>query len=168
MTDNMDANIYFIDTSALVGIFRSYPGNLTDPVWERLEGLFLDNRMFSHRIVYDEITTDSKHPDLLSKRVTPLQPYFRPMSYEQAQLVSNIIKRFPGLIDPQQERDQAGPWLIAAAMLEQKQGSLFNQNKRVYVVSEESGSGPDKVPTVTRDLGLNPLNLSGLYQLINL
>jgi hypothetical protein len=164
MSDNTNSNIYFIDTSALVGIFRFYPVNLVDPIWEKVEELFLNDRMFSHQIVYDEVTTDSKRPDLLSKKITPLQKYFKPMSFEQAQSVSGILKRFPDLIDPNNEKDQAAPWLVAAAILEQNQLSLFNPNKKVYIVSEESESDPNKIPSVINSLGLGHLNLTSFFQ----
>lgn len=167
-TDNANGNIYFIDTSSLVAMFRTPSGDMFDRIWERVEELFSKGRILSHRVVYDEITTDSKRPDLLSKRITPLQAYFRPMSFEQAQVVSDIVKRFPALIDPKNEKDQADPWLIAAAVLEQKQYSLFNPDKTVYVVSEKSESDPDSIPSVCKGLGLGHLSLSGFYKLNNL
>jgi len=166
-TDNINSNIFFIDTGALVEIFRSNQVDLIDPIWEKLEELFLNDRMFSHRFVYDEITTDSKRPDLLSRKITPMQTYFKPVSFEQAQFVSNIIKKFPGLIDPNNEKEQADPWLIAAAILEQRQYSLFSPNKKVYVVSEESESDPNRIPSVAKNFDLDHLSLSGLYQLNN-
>lgn len=166
-TDDIISNIFFIDTSALIRVFRYYPVDLIDPIWEKLEELFLNDRMFSHQIVYDELTTDSKRPDLLSKRITPLQRNFKPMSFEQAQLVSDIIKKFPSLIDPKHEKEQADPWLIAAAILEQSQLSLFNPDKKVYIISEESEDNPNKIPSVSTDFGLIHLNLSSFYQINN-
>jgi hypothetical protein len=165
--DNTNSNIYFIDTSALVRIFRFSPDDLIESIWEKLEELFLNGMMFSHRFVYDEITTDSKKPDLLSKKIIPLQAYFKPVSFEQAQIVSNIIKSFPNLIDSKNEKDQADPWLIAAGILEHKQLSLFNPNKKIYIVSEESESKQNRIPTVSKSFGLDHLNLSSFYQLNN-
>jgi Domain of unknown function (DUF4411) len=166
-SDNTNSNIYFIDTSALVSVFRSNPVEVIDRSWEKLEELFLNGRMFSHQIVYDEITTDSKRPDLLSKKITPVQAYFKPMSFEQAQSVSNIIKKFPALIDPKNEKEQAHPWLIAAATLEQNQLSLFNPDKKVYIVSEQGESETNIIPSVCEGLGLGYLRLSDFYRLNN-
>ena len=165
--DSANSNIYFIDTSALVKMFRSNPADLVDRIWEKLEELFINGRMFSHQIVYDEITTDSKRPDLLSKKITPMQAYFKPMSFEQAQSVSYIIKKFPDLIDPKNEKEQADPWLIASAILEQNQLSLFNPDKRVYIVSEQGEFETNIIPSVCEDLGLDHLNLSDFYRLNN-
>jgi len=161
----MNSNIYFIDTSALVSMFRFHPNDLIDSIWEKVEELFLNGMMFSHRFVYDEITTDSKKPDMLSKKITPLQTYFKPVSFEQAQIVSNIIKRFPGLIDSNNEKDQADPWLIAAGILEQKQLSLFNPNKKIFIVSEVSESEENRIPSVSKSFGLSHLNLARFYRL---
>ena len=166
-SDNTNSNIYFIDTSALVSISRSNPAEAVDRIWDKLEELFLNGRMFSHQIVYDEITTDSKRPDLLSKKITPVQAYFKSMSFEQAQSVANIIKKFPDLIDPANEKEQAHPWLIAAATLEQNQLSLFNPDKKVYIVSEQGGSETNIIPSVCESLGLGHLNLSDFYRLNN-
>jgi len=166
-TDNINGNIYFIDTSSLAEMFRNPHADRLNRIWEKMEELFLNGRIFSHRLVYEEITTDSKRPDLLSKKITPLQAYFRPMSFEQAQLVSDVIKKYPALIDPKNEKEQAAPWLIAAAILEQRQYSLFNPDKMVYVVSEQSGSDPEGFPSIIKSLGLEHLNLSGFYQINN-
>lgn len=162
--ENTNSNIYFIDTGAFVKIFSSNPAEL-DRIWEKLEELFLNGRMFSHQIVYDEITTDSKRPDLLSKKITPMQAYFKPMSFEQAQSVSGIIKKFPDLIDPGNEKEEAGPWLIASAVQEQKQLSLFNPEKKVYIVSEQGESEANIIPSVCKSFGLGYLNLLGFFQL---
>jgi hypothetical protein len=166
-SENTNTNIYFIDTGALVKIFRSNPTELVERIWENLEELFVNGRLFSHQIVYDEITTDSKRPDLLSKKIAPMQAYFKVMSFEQAQLVSKIIKRFPEVIDLQNEKEQAAPWLIASAILEQKQLSLFNPDKKVYVVSEQGESEKDIIPPVCEDVGLGHLNLAVFYQINN-
>jgi hypothetical protein len=161
----MNGNIHFIDTSALVRIFRHHPNDLIDSIWEKVEELFLNGMMFSHRFVYDEITTDSKKPDLLSRKITPLQACFKPVSFEQVQIVSNIIKKFPNLIDSKSEKDQAAPWLIAAGILEQKQLSLFNPNKKIYIVSEEGESKKNSIPSVSESFGLGHLNLASFYQI---
>lgn len=167
MPDSASSNIYFIDTGALVRIFSAYPAGMADRIWEKLEELFLNGMMLSHQIVYDEITTDSKRPDPLSKKIAPMQAYFKPMSFEQAQSVSGIIKKFPYLIDPENEKEQAEPWLIASAILEQNQLSLFNPDKKVYLVSEQGEAGADKIPSVCEGLGLGHLNLSGLFRMNN-
>ncbi|MBN1626944.1 MAG: DUF4411 family protein [Deltaproteobacteria bacterium] len=165
--DNINGNIYFIDTSSLVEIFRDPQSHLIDQIWEKVEELFSKGRMFSHRFVYDEITTDSKRPDILSKKITPLQAYFLPVSSEQAQLVSDIIRKFPALIDPENEKEQSAPWLIAEAILEQRQYSLFNPDKMVYIVSELNGSDLEGIFSISKSLGLGHLDLSGFYRLYN-
>jgi hypothetical protein len=164
-TDNPDSNIYFIDAGALVTIFRAYPGDLLEPVWGPMEEMFQKGRMFSHRFVYDEIATDAKRPDLLSKKIAPLQACFRPATFEQAQIVSNIIKRFPGLIDPKNEKEQAEPWLIAAGVLEQRQLSLFNPNKKIHIVSEDGRTDVNRISSACMGYGLGHLTLSGLFEI---
>jgi hypothetical protein len=167
LNKNTDNFIFFIDTSAFIRIFRFYPKDLIDPIWDKLNELFLNGKMFSHRFVYDEITISSKKQDLLTKKVKPLRKYFRIMNIEQAEIVSNIIKKFPNLIDFRNEKEQADPWLIAIALLEQTQSTLFNINKKVYIVSEESESKLNRIPAVSKYFNLNHLNLSDFYKLNN-
>ncbi len=161
----VSSNIFFIDTSGLVRIFRFYPVDLIDPIWDELKELFIKEKLFSHRFVYDEITTNSKKPDLLSVRIKPFRQYFRNISIEQAKIVSRIIQKFPGLIDPKNEKEQADPWLIAESIIEQNQLSIFSRNKKVFVVSEESEYRSNRIPQVCNHFGISHLNLSNFYQL---
>jgi len=167
MAADNTSDIYFIDTSALVTLFRDYHHDLIDSIWEKIEGLFRSGRMYSHRLVYDEITWDSKRPDLPSKKITPLQAYFKPVTFEQAQIVSNIVKRFPGFIDIKSEKEESRPWLIAAGILEQRQLSLFNPDKTVFIVTEESELDRNGVPTATKGFGLSHLNLNEFIRINN-
>jgi len=160
-------NIFYIDTSALVRIFRFYPSDLVEAIWDKLYDLFNSNILFSHSLVYDEITTNSKQQDLLSKKIKPIKKYFLPMNFEQAKLVAKIINDFPNLIDATNEKEQADPWIIALAILEQNQLNLFNPNKKVFIISEESTSKQNRIPAVSRNFGLNHLNLTEFYRLNN-
>lgn len=161
-----ETNLFCIDTSALVRIFRFYPLELVKQIWASLENLFNEERMISHFLVYEEITTRSKEQDFLSKCVTPLRPFFKGMNFNQALIVSKIVKEFPGLIDPHKERDEADPWLIALAIEEKKQLNLFNPSKKLYLVSAESERKPFKIPAVCKNYGINHINLDEFYQMM--
>ena len=155
---------YFIDTSALIRIFRFYPEDLREPIWNKLESMFKSGQLVSHRLVYDEITTTSKNPDVLSEKVKPLKEHFKTLKYGQSILVSDIVKKFPGLIDPSREKEQADPWLIAIAIEDKKEDS----DTEIYVVSEESETKPNKIPAVCAHYGIKHLSLEKFYKDIGL
>lgn len=165
MSKMEETNLFCIDTSAFVRIFRFYPLGLVKQIWESLENLFHEERMISHILVYEEITTSSKEQDFLSKCVTPLRPFFKGMNFNQLLMVSKIVKEFPGLIDPYKERNEADPWLIALAIEEKKQLDLFNPSKELYLVSEENERKPFKIPAVCEHYGINHINLNGFYEM---
>jgi hypothetical protein len=163
---NLEHALFCIDASALIRIFRFYPKDLIMPIWKKLEDLFKKGQLFSHRLVYEELTTDSKEPDLLSKCIKPLRNSFRTMQFDQAKLVSKIVSKFPGLIDSSREKDQADPWLVALGIEEQKRVDLFNPKKKVYIISEESESKPNRIPAVCKHYGIEHLNLERFYRLM--
>jgi len=158
-------NLFCIDTSAFVRIFRFYPQGLVKQIWDNLKNLFYEEKMISHILVYEEITTSSKKQDFLSQCVTPLRSFFKGMNFNQVVMVSKIVKKFPGLIEPNKERDEADPWLIALAIEQKKQLDLFNPSKELYLVSEESERKPSKIPAVCKHYGINHINLEGFYKM---
>ena len=82
----------------------------------------------------------------------------------QLQYVSQIISKFPNLIDSDREKDQADPWLIALAIEEQSKLELFNPKQKLVVVNEESKAKPQRIPDVCNYYGLKSLNLLELFK----
>ena len=153
---------FYIDTSALIRIFRFYPGDLSEQIWKKLNEMFISRQMRSHRFVYEEITTTSKNPDALTRKVLPLRDYFETIKYSQTLITSDIIKNFPGLIDPNNEKEQADPWLIAIALEEKK----CNFDEAIYVVSEESEIKQNRIPAVCRHYEIEHINLDSFFKKI--
>lgn len=155
---------YYIDSSALIRIFRFYPAQLRTQIWDKLANMFNSGELVSHRLVYDEITTNSKNQDMLSKSITPYRDSFQTLQFEQSIIVRDIIMKFPALIDPSREKDQADPWLIALVVLNKN----LNPNQKYFIVSEESESKPNKIPSVCRHYKIEHLNLENFYNRIGL
>jgi len=130
-----DRTLFYIDTSALIRVFRFYPKELVKSMWKRLEKLFTSGIMISHIFVYEEITTEAKNSDFLSKCITPLRSCFKRTTFTQANLVKKIIEEFPGIIDVQKEKNQADPWLIALAIERKGELDLFSSSKKLYLVN---------------------------------
>jgi hypothetical protein len=160
-----DRTLFYIDTSALIRVFRFYPKELVKSMWKRLEKLFTSGIMISHIFVYEEITTEAKNSDFLSKCITPLRSCFKRTTFTQANLVKKIIEEFPGIIDVQKEKNQADPWLIALAIERKGELDLFSSSKKLYLVSEESEIKPFRIPAVCKKYGINHINLEGFYKM---
>ena len=165
MTDTSKKQIYFIDTSALITIFRFYPEELKEPIWAKLKDMFETGQLISHRLVYEEITIGSKNPDLLSVKVIPLREYFLTQQYSQALIVSEIVFRFPQLIDATREKEQADPWLISIAV-ERQQGSEDKED--VFLVSEESEQKKGKIPDACKHFNIEHINLDKFFKKIRI
>ena len=120
--DKINGNIYFIDTSSLVEMFRNLQIDRIDRVWEKVEELFLKGRIFSHRFVYDEITIKKciQLPILASKigvttdelvdlnpelrfKVTPESEYCLKLPKNKGEIVLASIEEIPKWVPPNPE-----------------------------------------------------------------
>ncbi len=142
--------IYCFDASVFIALNRV---NLYIPIpdiWNELDKLFLSGRLISHEYVYDEFNPGSKNPDFLAKWIKDRKRYFVGTTEKQFQLVERILGRFDRLIDPEKEKNQADPWIIALAIEKNQEVTLFGQNKEYYVISREKIRSSTKIPAVCR------------------
>lgn len=164
MSESIENVIFCIDSSSFIHLHRFYPPNFSKDIWSEFETLFDQNKIISHIIVFEELTTGSKNKDDLTKWIIPKRKYFKDYSLIQLHYVSQIINKFPNLIESDREKDQADPWLIALAIEEQLQMKLFNPKQKVVVVNEESKNKLQKIPDVCNHYGLENLNLLELFK----
>ena len=164
MSESIENVIFCIDSSSFIHLHRFYPPNFSKDIWSEFETLFDQNKIISHIIVFEELTTSSKNKDDLTKWIIPKRKYFKDYSLIQLHYVSQIINKFPNLIESDREKDQADPWLIALAIEEQLQMKLFNPKQKVVVVNEESKNKLQKIPDVCNHYGLENLNLLELFK----
>jgi hypothetical protein len=162
---NQNENLVFcFDTSAFVDINR-YLVRLVPQLYSELDKLFNNGRIISHRIVFEEITTHSKRPDSLSKWIRPKEAFFKDFSFQQALLVSEIVRKFPTLIHCNKEKDDADPWLIALVIEQRSRPpDLFSGLRDFAIVSTESSFAPDRLPAVCKDYSIKPLDLPGFFE----
>lgn len=164
MSESIENVIFCIDSSSFIRLHRFYPPDFSKDIWSEFETLFDQDKIISHIIVFEEITTSSKNKDDLTKWIIPKRKYFKDYSSIQLHYVSQIINKFPNLIEFDREKDQADPWLIALAIEEQLQMKLFNPKQKVVVVNEESKNKLQKIPDVCNHYGLENLNLLELFK----
>lgn len=141
---------------------RFYPQSLVQGLWTKLDDLFNENKVISHEIVFNEICHDEKKLDELGKWVKPKERYFKRVTQRQTELLLDILKNFPKLIDHKSTKDQADPWLIAL-LLEERE-LLQNQGKNFLMVCNESKNSPDKIPAACKHYSIQVLGLTEFIQ----
>lgn len=166
MNNDSNETIFCFDSSALITLHNYYWTDILDDILEELETLFSNGRIVSHKLVFDELTTNARNPDDLSRWISQKRQYFKNMTGEQAKYVASIIKEFPKLIDPNQEKDQADPWLIAQILEDRSHPQLgfFGSNRELIVVSQESEKSPQKIPAVCKRYDIQHFNLKEFFK----
>jgi hypothetical protein len=156
---NKEEIIFCMDSSALIDLHKFYGQKRYPELWIELDGLCDKKRIISHRIVYDELFSRAERPSDLSKWVASKRDNFFNITFIQAVHVSDIISKFPRLIDPYSQKDQADPWLIALVLEHRIKPSLFDVQNTIAVVSQEDNVNPSKIPAVCRHYEIQHLNL---------
>lgn len=161
--------IYCFDTSAFVTLSRTNENIIELPktLWEHLEAMMESGEIISHRIVFDEISSNAKNPDFITKWVTDKKDCFLIRTDAQIAEIPKIVKKFPGLIDHTYEREQADPWLIALAIEKSKDNNLFEICVSV-VVSQENPNSSKKIPAVCKAFNIKHLSLRNFFDEIGL
>lgn len=154
---------FCIDSSALIDLHKYYGQQLLPELWTELGGLFDGGQVISHRIVFDELTTNAGRPSDLSKWVKARRKCFIDMTAIQMQFVADIVKKFPQLIDPKQEKDQADPWIIALVLERTTQRQMFTASNNIAVVSQENPLSSIKIPAVCKHYDLGHLSLTEFF-----
>ena len=115
MSTPKPARVYIFDASVFINLHlidtRTF--ELPQEIWDKLDELMLEGRIISHRYVYDEVVTTSDNPDKVSKWLQPRKSHFYLPTARQVEVMANVVNAFPKLIDPNNEKDQADPYLVA-------------------------------------------------------
>lgn len=138
---------YSLDTSAILQISKMYPADqfpdLFSKVWEKIERAAEDGLIIVIDKVYNELSRkdDFSHKWLLARKKEIVVVCDNSVVIK----ASNIIQDFPKLIDPDSEHEQADPYIIAHALI----------NNYVVVTAETKAHTPiqsnrkkDKIPNV--------------------
>jgi hypothetical protein len=126
---------YCIDTSALLdGWVRWYPPDTFHTLWRNIEALIEQAAIVAPEEVLMELSKKDDDVHKWAKRNKAM--FLAPI--EDIQIAtSEVLGRFPRLVDSRKDRSQADPFVIAAA--------------RVYdliVVTEEKRPGTEDRPTI--------------------
>ena len=160
--------IFCIDASAFITMHRFYPMRIMPDLWTYLEDMFDQKEILSHQIVFDEIVPKNGRKDELAQWLIKFRDNFIPKSEQQINLISDILKNFPKLIDIESEKDQADPWLVAMLIELNEQNRMFKDQLNYVMVTTESENSQYKLPAACIHYGIIHKNLFEFFEANNL
>lgn len=145
---------YIIDASSLIKSMKiSYPPEVFDSLWDKVS-LAMDNgQILSCEAVLLEL---EKGDDAVSKWAKKRKKYFMPVTSAEALKVSEILAKFPKLVDASLGSESADPYLIAKAFV-----SGVDKYK---VVTEESPTKLNRIPIVGSAFGVVSINFISMVK----
>jgi len=157
----MTNNVYIIDTSSLVRLNRNNPIDVFPSIWEKLKFLADNSRLIAPREVLNEIKTND---DMLSKWAKNQKKMFKEPTQRQIEIVQEILKDFPALIDTERKFD-ADPWVIALAieLSSSSQKTLFTI-KRIVVTEEKLRENRVRIPFVCNKKSIEAIDVVELFR----
>ena len=125
---NYDQIIYSLDTSALIAAFHErYPIGNFPALWCRIEELIKNDRLKMSQIAFEEAMRDTEIKLWCDQN--QLKPDFQVAIDESVQdKVSEILLKFPRLVDNRTGKSGADPWVIALAMITQNSVVVTEEN----------------------------------------
>lgn len=145
---------YCIDTNALIDLWRRfYPPDIFTSLWKKIENLISQGELIAPREVFSEL---EKQDDELFKWVKKHKKMFKDLDNEQMNLMREIERHFPNLIDARKETPDADPFVIALAI----------SKGWTVITSEKSASpgGPPKIPDVCENYNVKCISLIEFFR----
>ena len=146
--------IFCFDTSALLDAWtRSYPVDVFPQLWHAIEDLIASGRAIAPEEVRVEL---AKKDDSILKWAKKQRGLFVDLDDAQQVSVSEILSRFPKLIDTRRGRSGADPFVIALARV-----------RGAVVVTGENDDGSannPKIPTVCTAFGVRAIKPLGFIR----
>ncbi len=157
----MTSNHYIIDTSSLVKLNRENPLDVYPSVWKKLETLATADRLIAPREVFNEI---NQNDDQLGNWAKKQRKMFKQPTSRQIELVQQILKNHPALIDADRKYD-ADPWVIALAieMSTNSQTTLF-QIKRIVVTEEKLRGNKENIPFISNEMSIEAIDVITMFR----
>ncbi|OGX04206.1 MAG: hypothetical protein A3G87_01445 [Omnitrophica bacterium RIFCSPLOWO2_12_FULL_50_11] len=158
MTDSVEKASYSVDTSAFLDWqLRYYPADVFFSLLDKIDGLLKEKRIFAPALVKEEI--EASGGANLAKWAKSHSGLFVPLDevLAAAQAVQN---RFPGLMDPKAEYEEADAYVIGLA---QVRGAVVITGE-TSVAEKSRPKRSHYIPDVCRELGISCFNFLGLMR----
>lgn len=145
---------YCCDTSAIVELYDSYPPDIFSKLWKNFESLISNGYLHAVSEVYLELSSIDDYLFNWSKKYKSM---FRDLDNQQIIKVTEVLRKFPNLLDYNKTNADADPFIISHALCE---------NCKVVTMEKHS---PDnarriKIPNVCDYYGIEYIDLKGLFR----
>jgi hypothetical protein len=142
--------IYCVDTSSLIAAWQErYPIDNFPKFWDRVDGLVKEKRLVSPVEVFLE--TENRSDELHGWLKARKADIFFELDDAVQRAATNVLMRFPRLVEDKKLSTSADPFVIALALV-----------RGVPVVTEEKLTGSDRkphIPDVCAAFGVECKNL---------
>ena len=155
--------VYIFDASVFITLHRIDMDSIRLPqsVWDKLDSLLVAGTIISHRFVFEEVVRDSEKPDKISLWLKPRKGYFETTNEKPyLDMVKAVLLKFPKLIDIDNEKNQADPWLVAMGVNK----GLEHSDAEYIVVTQENKAKQTKIPAACRDFGVKSISLADFFE----
>jgi Domain of unknown function (DUF4411) len=146
------AVIYCADTSALIDMKNTYPMDTFRTLWTKVKALVEAGRLIAPPQVLEEL---ERGDDELTDWAQDNRAMFRGSTQELVDKTKEVLARYPALVDPNKEHEDADPYVVALAALENVgQMSLLEPTKCVVLTQEHRRIGKSRIPHAAAGFGL--------------
>lgn len=150
-------NRYCLDTSSLInGWHKHYSVRVFPGVWESLELLLVQRRVFSCIEVWNELSV--QRDDLFEWAKARKHRFEQPNSEILAELAV-IMQAFPNFVAQGSAKNTADPWVIAHAKAE---GGIVVSDE--YSAPRQKPNKPPKIPDACAALGIRCVRLTDFFE----
>jgi hypothetical protein len=149
--------IYVIDTDSFIALRRIYSPRHFESLWHDIEVLIAKDHLISTRINYEElkITDDSLYNEWKIKH----REMFIEIDESIQGKVTEILSIFSDLIDVDNDKEQADPYVIAAALV--KEGTVISEETALsrQAMADPKRKSKMKIPNVCAHFGVPCMNI---------
>ncbi len=158
MSDPTRRTLYAVDTNVFMDWqFRHYPTDIFPSLLGRVDALIAEERFFSPALADEELRKVGT-PELT--KWSDDHPSIWVPSTELLAGALTIQGRFPGLLDPKSDFEEADAYVIALAQL--RDGIVVTQE--TSAAEKRNPRRPMFIPDVCRELGVHCISLQGLMR----
>jgi len=152
---------YVIDASSLIDLNKFNPIDLYPTPWERIEKLIDTGVLLSPIEVFKEVHRD----EMLVQWLKNHKQMFKPITKKQTEIVAQILKKYPSIINVKKE-NAADPWVIALAaeMSEPQKQSTLIKIKWLVVTEEKKKGLQVKIPLICEDYKIEYLKIFDMFR----
>ena len=153
--------LYCMDTSSWIDAKEVYPIANFPSLWDKLDSLVNKKHIISPHEVYEEL---KQKDDEVFNWVNQRKQIFKVLDEEQVAVAKEIVREYPKLIDEQKENPDANPFVIALAIVENRNLALAG-GKCVVATGEKLGSlDKPRIPNVCISRGIEYLDILALVR----